>query len=71
MLLYSGTMPCEPIGGEIGKFRTPRFLLKLPSDEREDARLLVVIGDGLVCFLGEVEMDIPGDLIPGEGGKLS
>lgn len=54
----------------MGRFRMPRLLLKLPNDEREDARLCVVMGDGLVFFLGEVEMDNPGALVSLGAGRL-
>lgn len=63
MLTCSGTRSGDPIGGEIGRFRMPRFLPKLPNDEREDARLSVVMGDGLVCFLGEAVIVRVGDLV--------
>ncbi len=46
----------------------PRFLPKLPKDEREEARLWVVMGDGLIDFLGEVVRVRLGDLVPALGG---
>lgn len=54
----------------MGNVRSPRFLPKLPKDEREDARLPVVIGDGLVCFRGELAVPRPGDLASVRSGEI-
>ena len=70
MLTFLEIMSGEAIGGEMGRSRTLRFLLKLPNDERDGVRLWIVMGDGLVCLWGEVVKVRAGDLVPvrGTGG---
>ena len=63
MLRCSETRSGEPIGWEMGRFRMPRFLPKLPKDDRDEARLWIVIGEGLVCLCGEVVSVRVGDLV--------
>lgn len=74
MLFFSGMRSGEPIGGEMVRLRTPRFLLKLPKEVREEARLWVVvpavdIGEGLGnLILGDVVGMRDGEVVPVRGG---
>ena len=53
----------------MGRFLIPRFLPKLPIEEREEARLTVVMGDGLVCFRGDAVTVLVGDLVSNRDGR--
>ena len=54
--MTSGSKSGDPMGGEIARLRTPRFLPKLPNELVEEARLrdvvpLMDMGDGLESLL--------------------
>lgn len=74
MAFCEGRRSGEPIGGEMVRLRTPRFLLKLPKEVREEARLVVVVpavemGEGFGNLArGDVVFMRGGDVVPERGG---
>lgn len=64
----------EPIGGEMVRLRTPRFVLKLPKEVREEARLwdvvpMVEMGDGFGKLTrGDMVAMREGDVVAVRGG---